>query len=618
MKYLRILLSSVFLLPFGLRAQEMRLSLQSNPMVRDHEEMHKSTKSTQVNYLNLPFIDDFSATQNQPDPLLWSDQNVYINSCFPKDPISIGVATFDALDATGALYPAASSLKFRADLLTSQPFHMDYQPEDNIYLSFFYQAQGLGDRPESGDSLLVEFFAPYQNTWKLVFGIPGDSVRPFKEAIIPVRDTAWLHTGFRFRFVNLASLAKTAQDPGKIDNDDHWNIDYVRLETNRSDTDTLVDDVAFTSPLYSCLYDYESVPWTHYPMLANKQARPFLILNYYNNFNLTRKVDRNFSVKGNTYNYNYILTSENITGNSLQEYRPDLEKIPPGSGDSAKFLVRSWLTTDNLLSSKAYRWNDTINYVQKFSNYYAYDDGSAETGYGLSGEGTNGAKLGLQFIAPISDTLRGIMIYFNRSYKDANLNINFQLAVWNNSNGRPGDLIYSEDVASITSKYSGLNHFNYYKFSSPVFVPDTFYVGWIQTAETYLNVGLDLNRIHNNRAYYNINGTWYPSSIKGSIMLRPILGKDFNTAVRNVTLNRDQRLKIYPNPATNTVSIRMDDPTQAFGTRLSIYSMQGVLLQSYNELPQTIDVTALKPGPYLILTTSSRGEQEWQKLLIVR
>ncbi len=61
--------------------------------------------------------------------------------------------------------------------------------------------------------------------------------------------------------------------------------------------------------------------------------------------------------------------------------------------DSAIFSIRSFLVTDE----DDYKWNDTITRYQVFNNYYAYDDGTAEAGYGLSGEGTAGAAVAYRF-----------------------------------------------------------------------------------------------------------------------------------------------------------------------------------------------------------------------------
>ena len=42
----------------------------------------------------------------------------------------------------------------------------------------------------------------------------------------------------------------------------------------------------------------------------------------------------------------------------------------------------------------------------------------------------------------------------------------------------------------------------------------TFYVGWIQTTDDLLNIGLDLNKNSNQYMFYNFNGTWLNSLSK--------------------------------------------------------------------------------------------------------
>jgi hypothetical protein len=594
-------------------AQEKRIPQQYNPLQADRQKTQgMPSKSLNLSYVDLPFQDDFARTSPAPDPGLWADQKVFINSTYASDPLSTGVATFDALDSAGSLYSNASSLRFKADQLTSLPIRLNYTPADSIYLSFYFQPQGLGDAPEKYDSLIIEFYAPLQNKWSTVAGFQGSGNQAFRRCMIPVTDTCWLHEGFRFRFGNLATLAASAQDPGKIDNDDHWHIDYVELDKNRTVADTLLDDVAFITPLPSLLYDYEAVPWSHYPALANKLARPYIKLIYRNNYLLTRKVDRNFTVKGDDYGYSFITTSENIAPDTIQEYFPDLEKIPTGDGLSADFLVRSWITTDALSESQALRWNDTITRHQYFSDYYAYDDGSAENGYGITGEGSIGACFAMRYIQPYNDTLRAIRIYFNRSFNDAN-QVNFDVAVWGNNNGQPGELLHQENSLSIMPEYSGLNHFTTYKLEYPVSVPDTFYIGWIQTSETFLNAGLDLNRINNTRSFYYINGSWNASSINGTVMIRPVVGASPVTGINQAA--DENHFQVFPNPASQTVWFKQEG-LQFEGCRLSILNLAGTIILKYVQVPESLDVSEMKPGLYIIIIETGGGIREFHKLLI--
>ena len=55
-------------------------------------------------------------------------------------------------------------------------------------------------------------------------------------------------------------------------------------------------------------------------------------------------------------------------------------------------------------------------YYQTFKNYFAFDDGTAEAGYGINGLGSRNAMFAYRFRSFIEDTLRAINICFNDSY----------------------------------------------------------------------------------------------------------------------------------------------------------------------------------------------------------
>ena len=68
----------------------------------------------------------------------------------------------------------------------------------------------------------------------------------FKQVLIPITDEKYLNAGFQFRFRNYASMGNNSL-PGWLGNIDQWNIDYVVLDINRSEADTLYKDVAFVN-----------------------------------------------------------------------------------------------------------------------------------------------------------------------------------------------------------------------------------------------------------------------------------------------------------------------------------------------------------------------------------
>jgi len=156
----------------GLMAQEIVTGLSINEAVfqeslRRAGQQEKDVFATEaMPVLTLPFFDDFTTSTVIPDPSKWMNASVFINKDFPYFPVNTGAATFDALDSTGKIYQNATWVPFEADVLTTNAIRLDsvfdpvvraLSPADSVYLSFFYQPQGYGRKPESQDTLILEF-----------------------------------------------------------------------------------------------------------------------------------------------------------------------------------------------------------------------------------------------------------------------------------------------------------------------------------------------------------------------------------------------------------------------------------------------------------------------------
>ena len=105
----------------------------------------------------------------------------------------------------------------------------------SIFFSFYYQSTGRGNKPEPEDSIKLEFKTK-EGTWNRVWGKEGyaltsDSV--FSRKVIAIKDSAYFHKNFEFRFTNYATLS------GSLD---HWHIDYVRIDL---DNDTINKDITW-------------------------------------------------------------------------------------------------------------------------------------------------------------------------------------------------------------------------------------------------------------------------------------------------------------------------------------------------------------------------------------
>ncbi len=594
-------------------SQEVLTGLEVNQSVRESYQQQPSVKSDETSMLDIPFFDDFSTSDIYPDSEKWSDRYAFINDDYPVNPISVGVATLDAIDHTGSLYQHATTLPFLADRLTSHSLHLNYPESDSIYLSFFYQPQGMGDMPQPHDSLRLEFYSPVTDSWRVVWSVPGVSLHDFRLVMIPVRDPDYLQEGFRFRFSNIASIADNRFNPGARGNADHWHIDYVYLNKGRSFADTVFSDVAFVKPLESLLNNYSSMPWDQF--LAGRLAEMGSVLpvTYRNNDIVTRSVRRQFSiydVYGNRTVHSSSGGTVNIAPGDVHQYDSDVAySFNSDNPDSALFRITAWLVTDEF----DYKGNDTVIYYQDFKNFYALDDGTAENGYGLFGGGSENARLAYRFRAYKADSLRAIRIYFNQSLNNVSRQY-FSLAVWDDNNGKPGNLIYSQE--GVRPEYEEeLNRFHTYQLDSAISVSQVFYVGLIQTNTEFLNIGFDVNRNNRNRIFYNIHGEWVNSSFEGSLMIRPVVGRSLSHTLFSKHVEK-RGLKVYPNPVVDVLYIDLETDVDPASVTYKLYNRLGQLVYNGSGLIQSIDLSSFPPGIYFLITESRSVEFETKKILI--
>lgn len=599
-------------------SQEIIIFGEGNPAARQfYSTQQAGKKFLSSDTLELPFLDDFSSTEVEPDQSKWSDNFAFINNKYPVFPITAGVATLDAYNFDGSHYPNAGSNPYIGDYLSSQSLNLELSPADSVYLSFFYQAKGLGEEPDPQDSLCLEFYSVELNNWTKVWSIPGEGLHHFKLVMIPVTDPGFLKKGFRFRFYNIASQTQDNDYNDLKSNVDHWHLDYIYLNKNRHLADTVFRDVAFVSPVTSILKDYETVPWKHLEKALNTQRKTYINTLIRNNDNITRNVTRSLVIKdlatSNTYSptptSNDIVAGDSVLHLYAYDYPFDFS-----TGDSAKFLIRAIIQTDVF----DYKANDTLNYIQNFKNYYASDDGSSEAGYGIRGDNTSSGSgsVAVKFESFEPDSLRAVDFYFNRVLNDLNLNNYFYLKVWSDNNGQPGDLLYSQ--IGLKPEYgNGLNQFVRYSLDSVIAVNGIFYLGYSKTKEEMLNIGFDLNRNNSVKNFYNLGTGWLNSVLPGSIMLRPIISKTpLKTTAPDIEIKLEKIIP-YPNPVDNYLHINnIENSQEEYSLHIIDLTGRTILETSYYANDE-IYTGAIKDGLYiLVLNNRLTGKKNICKFII--
>lgn len=535
---------------------------------------------------------------------IWKDNFVYHNYTMAKDPWTLGVATFDGLDENGYPYLINSTVTDWADVLHSKPIDMTaIAPTNEVYLSFLFQREGFGDAPETSDSLILQFYSPSNNQWFRMWGTNGGTVSDFKKVHIKISDPAFFENGFQFRFMNYGRLA------GSLD---HFHLDYVHLRAGSGPADTLFKDFAFVYPINSFLKEYTAVPWDHYknnPVDKMSDSVKFVVRNgsniTENSQSGTAWVEYNNTTEGSFVLSDYELTDHDPATNyaplttfvSYHDFSGGYRFDETKSGDQQTFKLRG---TASVPFSQLTINDSTFGY-QVFSNYYAYDDGSAEQAYGINGAQ---AMLAYQFTPYEADSVIGVSMCFVPTVTDVTSKL-FLLTIWNDNNGKPGSKIYEDDYFFPRSPIYGYGYnafINYYlKDTVKIPVNGKFYIGWRQIDDAKLCIGLDRNINNQDKIFYTINNgaMWLNTSYEGSLLIRPIFSTalDATLGVKKTVPAEKYEFGAYPNPVSDILNITTTHPAY---DGADLFGMNGQLLRSFTKEELTINISGINSGIYLL------------------
>lgn len=706
-----LLLSGMFL-----HGQGVLVGLQVNEAVQLEAKRVKASEkdcncksSSNQSSLNLPFFDDFSATRIYPDASLWKDRAVFVNKDFPFMPPNQGAATFDAIDSLGAVYPNAVWFPpVVGDRLTSRPIRLDsllsihraLSPADSVYLSFYYQPQGVGFKPEQWDTLVLELGVPSGDTafvrmdsikiladiimasgqesfvmfdtlWApesegcnpLVFMINydsepiirGDSItvlcdsvyqpvtnwtkvwhaegmslldfkamysRDFVQVMVPILDSAWFNPVFQFRFSNYITIANDIT-PTRQANEDMWNVDYVYLNYNRSAGDTTYRAINFSQRAPSFLKEYQAMPYRQYLNDPTNSIRPEFNMYIANLDNIEHNTAYEYQVKqvGGSYKYRYNGGScnlaplydvgfQNCEGCGAAHACPPVQALfnTDASRDTMSYIIKHYISD----SSDQNPIVDSAIYHQGFYNYYAYDDGTPEMGIGFT---KAGVRVAYQFKVSMRDTLQGVQMYFNKTLNNSN-EIYFILMVWADNNGRPGEVIYEQENQKVAWA-DGLYHFTPYMLDNPIVVSGTFYVGWKQYTDEFLNLGFDSNNDKSEKIFCHPYDVWENDQFDGALLMRPIVGSNLVLDVSQQVETNINQIKVFPNPASTWFSLSDGALLEDANAQLDMYNLLGKKVLSQSGIESQISIESLPSGLYIIKILSNNKYYS-AKLLINR
>lgn len=539
---------------------------------------------------------------------LWFDNYAYHNSTYPILPPNYGVATLDGLNEFGLPYlNTVINAYGAADYLTSKPVNLAGLSEgDSVYLSFFFEGKGLGDNPELQDSLFVDFLdngGIWHTGWSRIgYAVPDSAPDQFEQVLVNVGstgiNTSYFHNKFQFRFRNNATLTG---------NNDHWHIDYVKLDQGRSIADTIILDRGFVYEFPAITKNYSLMPADQFVGADDLIDTVTLLVrnldpNANNNppaTNFIRTADEIYPTTNNFYNGG--VQTFNASEYKTVEVYPQAEyaiTIPANSADSIVLRSQVFIQANDVRAE-----NDTVTTYHSFSNVLAYDDGSAERAYGLTGLQTK--KFGYRFTLNKPDTLSAFQVHFTQINQNV-FDLVFNFYLWDTL--ETGVLNYAEPVlyelVNQRPKYvDSVNGFATYVLDTPRVLANTFFFGWAQTDDRNLQIGLDLNSTRGRKHMFVYrNSQWQPSTIttQGSPMIRLIFDTEFpgwTTGVETVT-NEPLYIGMYPNP-TNGL-LMFDMPEQITNAEVSVYDLSGKLMVKQTLQGNSISLNDLTNGMYLV------------------
>ncbi len=571
--------------------------------------------------LTLPFFDDFTNDGPYPTKSKWSEDLTYINNTMAVNPPSFGAATFDGLNHKGRPYGGGFGV---ADRLTSKPIDLSNSSVgQDVALSFYYQMKGRGFFTRKQDSLIVEFLTE-SDGWKKVAAFEGSGfIRnnvfpPFVFQGIELDDPAYFHNGFQFRFSNLSERSGAYGV---------WHLDYVSLNSGRSVTSQSSKDVAISEGNPSILKRYQAMPLKQFQGFEEKELYGMVSASLFNHLSVDENLDESFvyiSEKTTNTEWPKFALVGGLEANlrsRIPEFRTDIirESTLPIMLSDLKSLastekelrieVRQTIKVNDLVT-EGFVKNDTLATCTDISNYFAYDDGTAEKA--LDSDGAN-SMVAVEFEANVDDSLKAIQFHFpevNGDYYGQRFNI----LVWEDSLGTAGQAKYLRTVRPAPS--DSLQGFTTYLLADPnnldsiVAKPISigagkFYVGWQQLESTPnpVPVGFDRNTPEaSQHISFHTGFEWRKLDdyidFKGALMIRPVMDgaeEPLQTSTKDTQIS-SQEITVYPNPVTDQLNFKIENGEHA-DFEINIFNNLGQSFYS-GKLTRQIDTQRFIAGIY--------------------
>ena len=469
------------------------------------------------------------------------------------------------------------------------------------------------------------FITVADTTWYHIWSVPGQTLEDFmdendgqyfKQVMIPITDLKFFRDDFYFRFYNYASIVSSSL-PSNRSNEDNWSIDFVYLNINRTIDDTDYPMLTFSGQQPSFFNRYQSIPYRQYRINPYTLTREYLDIDVANLDGIDHEANYYYTVQqiGGGQHYTRTVRPTIIPPYKTDGYLECSEYESPACPNVGELFAISLDYDSVSYQISHYLYDSTANpplvdsmvYRIGMYNYYAYDDGIPELGFGVR---PAGGRFAVRFDVADFDTIQGVQLLFNHTLNDAN-NKYFDIVIWKDANGKPGEEIYRLENQR-PQWQDQIYRFSYYKFDKTVALAGIFYIGIEQRSDDLINIGFDTSIDNIDYNFVNTNGSWQQSSKHGSLMIRPVVGASYYIGLEeNGPSTGSGTFVVYPNPVSNILHIQSDIE----GGQVSIYDLMGRMVYQ-SEYQTEIPVSQLNDGLYFLSITTSEGQVINQKFII--
>ncbi|AWW28903.1 T9SS C-terminal target domain-containing protein [Echinicola strongylocentroti] len=543
--------------------------------------------------LELPFWDDFS--QGTLDSTKWESNGANVSLSVGEGAPSLGVLLLDGTKANGQPYSTDIGQVDVTDQLTSRPIDLSGiadEEQNSLYLSFFWQAGGKAEMPDSNDYLQLQFLDSLGNWNEIWTQYGGASMLDFQQEMIPL-DGIYLHGQFKMKFLSSGRLA------GPFDS---WLLDYIYLNKNRTADDQNYPDRALTQLNSSFLGNYTALPLYEFNALSDTVLTS-INNQFYNLNDRFRAMEYSAEIRDESSQESFMVLNSNTPFNPVplanerrdfasgvpselaqqaREEAFDLESIVYlSSGDD--FLIDEITDGDTTYFSEVdFRINDTARTTIPIRDYYAFDRGTVDYAAGIN---QRSGMVAVKYHSSSPAYVNALSINFTNP---AQAGTAVDLLVWHSLEEQP---VYAKEV--IIQPKDSLNQITQFSLDTAIQVEGDFYVGYMQFTNDFIHIGLDKSNDSSSEVHYNISGSWAPSDqVIGSLMIRAHMQTE--APLPPEVPEAASLIKAYPNPVENNKIFLEGDVED-----VKLYDTFGREIK--------IDISEAENGKFVNFTTNRKG-----------